>query len=83
YGHLSKYEAGPYVYGYVGGTPAAPSYNLNRIGFDATSRVDTFNIDNHAERRFATGFLNHSLLAGLDYKYYRLDHVQACCGATP
>lgn len=83
YGHLSKYEAGPYVYGYVGATPTAPAYNLNRIGFDATSRVDTFNIDNHAERRFATGFLNHNLLAGLDYKYYRLDHVQACCGATP
>lgn len=83
YGHLYKYEAGPYTYGYIGGAPTAPAYNLNRIGFNATSRVDTVNIDNRAERRFATGFLNHNLLAGLDYKYYRLDHVQACCGATP
>ncbi len=83
YGHLYKYEAGPYPYGYIGGAPTPPAYNLNRIGFDAKSRVNTFNIDNKVDGKFATGFLGHSVLAGLDYKYYTLDHVQACCGSTP
>ncbi|QRM56540.1 TonB-dependent siderophore receptor [Sinorhizobium sp. BG8] len=83
YGHLYKSETGPYVYGYVGGTPTGPDYLLNRIGFDATSKVDTFAIDNRAETEFSTGGLDHTFLVGLDYSYYRLDHVQACCGATP
>ncbi len=83
YGHSYKFEAGPYTYGYAGGTPTAPNYNLNRIGFEATSKVDTFNIDNRAEKQFNTGPLDHSTMAGLDYKYYKLDHVQACCGSTP
>ncbi|MCF3642600.1 TonB-dependent siderophore receptor [Rhizobium sp. TRM95111] len=82
YGHLYKTENYPYVYGWVGGVPTGPDYQLNRIGFDATSKVDSFAIDNRAEFGFATGGLDHAALIGLDYKYYRLDHVQACCGAT-
>lgn len=83
YGALYKYENGPYTFGYVGGAPTGPDYLLNRIGFEATSKVDSFSIDTRAEREFETGALNHRFLVGLDYSYYRLDHVQACCGATP
>lgn len=83
YSHLYKHEAGPYTFGWVGGAPTGPDYLLNRIGFEATSKVDTFAIDNRAENKFDLGGANHSFLAGLDYKYYRLDHIQACCGATP
>ncbi|MCC2610577.1 TonB-dependent siderophore receptor [Neorhizobium petrolearium] len=83
YGHLWKHEEGPYLYGYVGGTPTAPDYELYRIGFEATSKVDTVAIDNRAETEFDLGATRHDLMVGIDYKYYRLDHIQACCGATP
>lgn len=91
YGHLYKYERGPYTYGYYDPTtgtgyleqPVGPDYYLNRIGFEGESKVDTFAIDNRLNGEFATGALAHDLTVGLDYKYYRLDHVQACCGATP
>lgn len=83
YAHLHKHEQGPYTFGYVGGTPTGPDYLLNRIGFEATSKVDNFAIDNRAEVEFDLGGTSHTFLAGLDYKYYRLDHIQACCGATP
>lgn len=83
YGHLYKHEEGPYLYGYVGGSPTAPDYDLYRIGFEATSKVDTLAIDNRVETEFELGATDHKLLAGIDYKYYRLDHIQACCGATP
>lgn len=79
YGHLYKHENGPYPYGYLNTTdPASPDYyKLFRVGFEATTKVDSFAIDNRAEREFDTGPLRHSFLAGIDYKYYKLDHVQA------
>lgn len=83
YGHLWKHEEGPYLNGYVGGVPTAPDYLLARIGFEATSEADSFAIDNRAEQEFELGGATHNVMVGLDYKYYTLDHVQACCGATP
>lgn len=77
YGHLYKHEIGPYTYGYEGfGAPIGPDYNLYRIGFEGTSKVDTFNIDNRLTGEFDTGDVNHQILAGLDYKFYRLSNVQ-------
>lgn len=46
YANLHKHEKYPYTYGYVGGAPTGPDYLLNRIGFEATSKVDSFSIDN-------------------------------------
>ena len=83
YGHLYKHEEGPYLFGYVGGVPTAPNYQLNRIGFEGRSKVDTVTIDNHAETEFEAAGTTHNFMVGLDYKYYRLDDWQACCGATP
>ncbi|MDI7862158.1 TonB-dependent siderophore receptor [Rhizobiaceae bacterium n13] len=86
YGHLYKHEDGPYPYGYYNTTLPFPGYAqtpnpadplLSRIGFEHTSKVDTVNIDNHLQGDFETGALDHTLLVGLDYKYYRLDHIQA------
>lgn len=76
YGHLYKHEIGPYPYGYLGGTPTAPDYELHRIGFEGLSKVDTFNVDNRLSADFETGLLEHKFLVGLDYKYYRLDNLQ-------
>ncbi|MGO4354785.1 TonB-dependent siderophore receptor [Rhizobium sp. RAF36] len=71
YGHLDKHEKGPYPYGYVAGTDT-----LYRVGFEGDSVADTLSIDNRAEREFDLGGTQHNFMAGLDYKYYRLDHVQ-------
>lgn len=91
YGHLNKHETGPYVYGYYDPAtstgylenPVGPNYTLNRIGFEGKSEVNSFAMDNRFSMGFETGGVSHDLIVGLDYKFYQLDHVQACCGATP
>lgn len=91
YAHLNKFENAPYTYGYYDSStgtgyleePAGPDYEFYRIGFEGKSKVDSFVIDNRVNGEFATGGLDHDLTVGLDYKYYRLDHEQACCGSTP
>lgn len=77
YGHLYKHEVGPYPFGYEGfGAPLAPDYNLYRIGFEGTSKLDSFNVDNRLTGEFDTGPADHQILAGLDYKFYRLSNAQ-------
>lgn len=94
YGHLYKHEEGPYIYGYNydDGDPFTDdSYEtpqplggnqLHRLGFEGTSKVDTFNIDNRLEGEFETAALEHKTLLGIDYKYYRLFNLQASSPAT-
>jgi iron complex outermembrane receptor protein len=79
YGHLNKHEVGPYLYGYTDETMT----QFNRIAFEGQTKVDTVAVDNRVNGQFETGPINHDLTVGLDYKFYRLDQVQACCGATP
>ncbi|KEQ03493.1 TonB-dependent siderophore receptor [Pseudorhizobium pelagicum] len=78
YGHLDKYETGPYPYLYVNTTnPADPGYYaLNRIGFEGDTSADTVAWDNRVENRFDLGGAEHAVRAGIDYRYYRLDNVQ-------
>ncbi|TCL68114.1 TonB-dependent siderophore receptor [Rhizobium sp. BK251] len=83
YGHLDKHEVGPYLNGWVGGEPTGPDYELARIGFEGRSKVDTFAIDNRLNGEAEFAGTTHDLMAGLDYKYYRLDNWQACCGSNP
>ncbi|MCD2183848.1 TonB-dependent siderophore receptor [Rhizobium sp. GN54] len=94
YGHLYKHEDAPYTYGYYDpdavfpdpsyvNAPVTPDNLLYRLGFEHTSKVDTFAVDNRVEGEFDTGALNHTMLIGLDYKYYRLDQEQASSAATP
>ncbi|WP_230531517.1 TonB-dependent siderophore receptor [Microvirga roseola] len=90
YAHTDSKERGPYPYGYLdpatgfpGPNPVGPDFLLYRIGFDHHTVVDTFSVDNQAEAKFDTGPLRHTLLFGLDYKYYNIDHVQASVGGTP
>ncbi|WP_310154960.1 TonB-dependent siderophore receptor [Bosea sp. BE125] len=90
YGHMTGSQIGPYGYGYSAADspfgnrylPVGPDYQLYRIGFQERTRVETFTIDNRLERKFATGFLDHALMLGVDYKYFNIDHVQASGGAT-
>lgn len=77
YSHLNKHEVGPYAYGYASAT------ELNRIGFEHWTEVNSFSIDNRAETEFDLGATEHKLMLGLDYKYFQIDQVQAAAGATP
>lgn len=79
YARVDTEEAGPYPYGYVDEATGL----LNRIGFEHDTTVNTVSLDNQVESRFRTGALDHTLLAGIDYRYYNIDHVQAAGAATP
>lgn len=65
------------------GFGASPSGILTRFNFDTRPRANVFSVDNHVESKFSTGFLNHTLLVGLDYRRYLLDDNQAFAGGTP
>ncbi|WP_275787742.1 TonB-dependent siderophore receptor [Pararhizobium gei] len=71
YSHIDKAEELVYPYAYT------PTYDLARLGFKHDTTVDSFAIDNRAEKDFSTGPLEHSLLVGLDYKNFKIDQTQA------
>ncbi|NBJ12581.1 TonB-dependent siderophore receptor [Microvirga arsenatis] len=83
YAHTDSEERGPYPFGYQGGAPVGPDFPLFRVGFNHHTIVNTLSLDNQAEAKFGTGPLDHTLLLGLDYKYYNIDHIQAAGGGTP
>jgi iron complex outermembrane receptor protein len=91
YGVMKGSQIGPYGYGYArpdapfgdGFQPLAPDYQLYRLGFQERSRVRTLTLDNRIDGKLVTGPLEHSLLFGVDYKYFNIDHTQASGGGTP
>lgn len=60
-----------YTYGEVSGTNT-----LDRAAFQHSTDILTFNIDNQISGTVETGPIEHSLLAGLDYKNVRFSSVQ-------
>jgi len=58
---------------------------LARINFGHETTATTFLIDNQIEGKVETGPIEHTLLAGIDYKFYNIDQVQssALFGTTP
>lgn len=50
---------------------------LARINFGHDTQVRTFLIDNQVEGKVNTGPVEHTILAGLDYKNYNIDQVQS------
>ena len=91
YGHLYKHENAPYLYGYYNPadiyTPLSQPFDaqnlLNRLGFEHTSKANTFAIDNRIEGEVQTGAVAHEFMIGLDYKYYQLDNKQASSPTNP
>lgn len=85
YGHLKKYEIGPYLYGYYDvdtglgylDKPSGSEPSFSRVGFKARTEVDSLGLDNRVNGEIDTGPVNHNITVGLDYKYYRIDHWQA------
>ena len=83
YGHMELREVQFYPAGYTGfsATPDATN-NLARVNWDHKTEVDTLLLDNQVEKSFATGPVRHTLLGGVDYKYFRIDQVQSSGSAT-
>ncbi|CAN7596834.1 TonB-dependent siderophore receptor [Mesorhizobium amorphae] len=70
---------------YPNGWVSPTSTELNRINFGHDTDAMTFLSDLQIEGKVETGPIEHTLLAGIDYKYYNIDQVQssALFGTTP
>jgi iron complex outermembrane recepter protein len=62
---------------------AADGRSLNRFAFTADTDIDSIQVDNQVEARFATGPLRHTLLAGFDYSHGTLRNIQSFAIASP
>ncbi|MDR6772893.1 TonB-dependent siderophore receptor [Azospirillum sp. BE72] len=84
YNHSKVHEVTVYPFGYSGfsATPTDPNNLLSRINFEHTSRVNSVLIDNQLEGKLRTGPVEHTALAGVDYKYFSMEQVQASGSAT-
>lgn len=81
YGTVSLEEDGMYGSGdWATGNFAGTT--LPRFRFAHDTAVDTFTVDNQIEGSVETGALNHTLLFGLDYRYYKIDETQHFGGGT-
>jgi iron complex outermembrane receptor protein len=91
YADVTRSEYGPYLFGYYdaasgfGGfaEPVNGLAALNRLNFFHDTQAGLFTTDNQAEIHLDTGPLEHTLLAGIDYKNYRISQVQAVGSAPP
>jgi iron complex outermembrane receptor protein len=78
YSHLDSTYRAVYGFGYAPGSTT----DINRIDFLTTPEADAFNVDTQGEARFATGEIDHVLLAGIDYRFYELSDNQAVGGQS-
>lgn len=85
YGYSRVHEVSVYPYGYnaFSAVPTDPDILLSRINFEHKTTVRTFLVDNQLEAKVTTGPVAHTLLAGIDYKYFAMDQVQLSGSATP
>ena len=72
YGHLDKRERQMYAFDWL--SQADPLVQL--YADDVRSEANSFNVDNRIENEFDIGGANHRVMAGIDYRYYRLDNDQ-------
>ena len=78
YGHLEKYEhfVYPYLWAALDPFTNPNGTKLQRIGFEGDTTADTLAWDNRVENEFDLGGAQHKIMAGIDYRYYRIDNVQ-------
>ncbi len=77
YSHLQEQQV--LVNGWTGADPFRPTdgtSQLARYGFAHDTQSYSFNSDNNLVGKFSTGGIDHTLLMGLDYKYYGIDEWQ-------
>jgi iron complex outermembrane recepter protein len=90
YGHSEVKERQLYASGYThadGPTyqeePDDLSDNLTRVNFRHHTIVDNFLVDNQLEGIVNTGAIEHTLLFGAEYKFFRIDEIQESGDGTP
>ncbi|YBV96193.1 TonB-dependent siderophore receptor [Phyllobacteriaceae bacterium JZ32] len=85
YGFSHVREHSLYPFGYVpfSPQPVDGNYNLSRINFRHDTTVNTFLVDNQLQGKVMTGAIEHTLLFGVEYKYFNIDQMQQTGGATP
>lgn len=71
-----------YGVGYSG-APTATSGEINRLAFQTKPVVDLFTVDNQVEFKLSTGAVDHTILAGIDYRHYKLKDLQGFAFAAP
>lgn len=75
YGASHLNEAELYPNGYVNGNPSLGL--LDRINFGHDTTLSTFLLDNQVEWKLRDSYAEHTVLAGLDYKYFNIDQIQS------
>jgi iron complex outermembrane recepter protein len=74
YQHV-EYEHNTLVFGSKKPDPVTGNETLiSRIASGGGARTSQFTIDNQVEAKFSTGQAEHTLLGGLDYRYYSRDY---------
>ncbi|WP_312404883.1 TonB-dependent siderophore receptor [Rhizobium sp.] len=71
YANLDKRERQLYPFDYV-----QTDNQIYMYADDVRSNANSFNVDNRIENEFDLGGASHKVMAGLDYRYYRLDNDQ-------
>lgn len=82
YSDLNEAQLYPFGYGFAP-RPSAGNTQLSRINFAHDTQSYSFTTDNNLVGKFSTGGIDHTLLMGLDYKFYGIDEVQASSIGTP
>ncbi len=70
--YTERQEYGPYILGWNATRDA-----LSRINFAHDTAAHLAETDNQALFRFDTAAVEHNLMTGVNYQFYRLDHWQA------
>ncbi|WP_172822998.1 TonB-dependent siderophore receptor [Granulibacter bethesdensis] len=61
----------------------ADQKTLNRLAFTQNTATDLFTLDNQAQAKFGTGFVAHTVLAGVDYSLLNYSQYFASAMGTP
>ncbi|GGB03296.1 ligand-gated channel [Brucella endophytica] len=82
FSHVKEHSLYAYGYGWAE-QPSGTDYDLSRINFRHDTTVNTFLVDNQLQGKVTTGAIEHTLLFGVEYKYFDIDQMQQTGGATP
>jgi len=83
FAHVREHSLYPYGYNPFSAEPVGGDYDLSRINFRHDTTVNTFLVDNQLQGTVTTGAIEHTLLFGVEYKYFEIDQMQQTGGATP
>lgn len=78
YGYSDTHEINLFAFGYDGfsSVPVDPDNLLTRFNFEHDTQVGTFLVDNQLQGKIDTGSIEHTLLFGVDYKYFDFHEIQ-------